>query len=216
MSRRIYVACLASYNNGVHHGQWFDLADYADADELRQAISLSVLRTSPFPNVEVVCPCCNGLGKVDGPAVRGAVGGTYSRETCGECHGLGKVPSSEEWAIHDYDDEDNLSRFGEYANLDDLYAHCELIDEHGDAWLAYVSHVGEHYATAEGFEQARMGECDSPEAWAEEHLEESGLLSQVPKELRYYIDFEAYARDQSMGGGVSFVEYGGTTYVFGE
>lgn len=213
MSRRIYVACLASYNNGVHHGQWFDLADFADADELRQAISLSVLRTSPFPNVEVDCPCCEEARRGMGVAEGRRFTGFYA---CRGCKGYGKVPSSEEWAIHDYDGEDNLSRFGEHPNLDDLYAHCELIDEHGDAWLAYVSHVGEHYATAEGFEQARMGECDSPEAWAEEHLEESGLLSQVPKELRPYIDFEAYARDRSMGGGVSFVEYGGTTYVFGE
>ena len=32
---RIYVACLASYNAGILHGEWIDATD---ADEIREAI----------------------------------------------------------------------------------------------------------------------------------------------------------------------------------
>ena len=46
---RIYVACLAAYNNGYLHGQWIDASLGEDAiwDGIRQ-----VLKTSPIPEAE--------------------------------------------------------------------------------------------------------------------------------------------------------------------
>ena len=46
---RIYVACLASYNNGILHGAWIDAAQ--SEDEIRDGIN-KVLATSPIPNAE--------------------------------------------------------------------------------------------------------------------------------------------------------------------
>ena len=46
---RIYVACLAAYNNGELHGAWID-ADQ-DADAIREEIAV-ILTTSPEPNAE--------------------------------------------------------------------------------------------------------------------------------------------------------------------
>ena len=53
---RMYAACLASYNNGVLHGEWFDLEEFDDATDLQEAIQRKVLMTSRFPNVTVDCP----------------------------------------------------------------------------------------------------------------------------------------------------------------
>lgn len=50
---KIFVVDLASHNNGVTHGAWFDLTDFVDADDLREAISEQLLLTSPFPNTTV-------------------------------------------------------------------------------------------------------------------------------------------------------------------
>lgn len=197
---RMYAACLASYNNGCLHGEWFDLEDYSNKEELLEAIAEKVLRASPYPNVTVTCPECEGH-----------CGGEWS--DCGVCGNTGEIPSAEEWAAHDWDGE-GLSGFGEYPDLDKVLEHVRLVSEHGEAWLAYVEHVGEHYATEEGFEDARMGECESPEDWAEEFLTETGALESIPENLRYYFDFKAYARDAEMGGDVSFVLFNGTTYVF--
>ena len=46
---RIYVACLAAYNNGHLHGRWIDLENGLDAvqDEIRE-----MLASSPFPDAE--------------------------------------------------------------------------------------------------------------------------------------------------------------------
>jgi len=46
---RIYVACLAAYNNGILHGAWID-ADQS-ADELHEAVQ-RMLAASPQPGAE--------------------------------------------------------------------------------------------------------------------------------------------------------------------
>ena len=44
------------------------------------------------------------------------------------------------------------------------------------------------------------GEFQSWEEMAEELLEETGQLSEIPESLRYYFDYEKYARDIRLGG----------------
>ncbi|VXC98207.1 Antirestriction protein [Oceanicaulis sp. 350] len=46
---RIYVACLAAYNNGRLHGHWIDAVQ--DADDIRSEIS-DMLAASPIPQAE--------------------------------------------------------------------------------------------------------------------------------------------------------------------
>lgn len=46
---RIYVACLAAYNNGILHGGWIDACQ--DADEIRWAIH-DILKFSPIECAE--------------------------------------------------------------------------------------------------------------------------------------------------------------------
>ena len=48
-SPRIYVACLAAYNNGFLHGAWID-ADH-DADQIRDEI-VTMLARSPIAHAE--------------------------------------------------------------------------------------------------------------------------------------------------------------------
>ncbi len=51
-SPELWIGCLAAYNAGHLHGKWFKLADYNDASELRKAVKLEVLNTSPAPDAE--------------------------------------------------------------------------------------------------------------------------------------------------------------------
>lgn len=46
---RIYVACLASYNNGVLYGRWIDAS--SDADDMMEEVS-AMLKASPIPGAE--------------------------------------------------------------------------------------------------------------------------------------------------------------------
>jgi antirestriction protein len=161
-----------------------------------------MLRHSKQPNVTVECPQCNGTfyeqnGSEEGP--------------CTVCNGTGEVPSAEEWSIHDYDDCPNM---GENPSLDDLLEQVRLIEDHGDAWVAYVESVGSQYATESGFEDARAGEADSELAWCEQFLDDMGTLDAMPENLRAYFSTESYLRDLKLGGDVSFESVNGTVYAF--
>ena len=46
---RIYIACLAAYNNGMLHGAWIEPS--ADIKELQEQID-AMLKRSPMPNAE--------------------------------------------------------------------------------------------------------------------------------------------------------------------
>jgi len=50
--------------------------------------------------------------------------------------------------------------------------------------------------------------------WAEQFLEDTGALKDVPESLRYYIDFEKWADDAQMNGDVFEVKTGGKVAVF--
>ncbi|MET3601110.1 antirestriction protein ArdA [Martelella mangrovi] len=49
LTPRIYVACLASYNNGILHGAWIDAS--ADVEEMQEEIA-AMLKRSPMPEAE--------------------------------------------------------------------------------------------------------------------------------------------------------------------
>lgn len=187
-SYRIYVACLAAYNAGRLHGAWFDLEDYSDADELHEAIAERVLRTSPCPNVmvEVECHGCDGTGKL--------FEGEFVIDSCSECGGKGTltVPSSEEYAVHDYDSE-VFKDFGEYPNYAALFELMEMTEKHGDAWAAFVNYFGSD-VTEENFQEANMGAYDSFEEFVEDYVCEcEGWKGDEP--FFSWIDWERAARD---------------------
>lgn len=182
---RMYAACLASYNNGCLHGEWFNLEDYSDNDELLEAIAEKVLRNSPFPNVTVECPEC------DGP-VASTPGCDAGDWQCPCCDGSGRVPSAEEWAAHDWDGE-GLSEFGEYPDLEEVLEHVRLVSEHGDAWIAFKSYFGAD-VTEQSFEDAHRGAYDSFEDFVEEWCREvHGWKGDEP--FYSWIDWERAGRD---------------------
>jgi len=130
-------------------------------------------------------------------------------------------PDAEEWAIHDYECPSAWrSHFSEFMGLDKVATFAALAD---------LMASGDHYAAGVAIALDRMngawdaadverwiddhyaGESDNgPADWVENWLEETGGLEGVPENLRNYFDFEAYARDCSMGD-IDFVDSEGDT-----
>lgn len=114
---------------------------------------------------------------------------------------IAKYPQyGDEWAIHDYE-LDGIS-ISENPDLDQLALNVEMLGKYGDAWTAYVNNIGEEYADEDGFNEAYIGQFDSLTAWAEDFLEQTGELNEIPERLRYYFDYEAYGRDAHLGGDI--------------
>lgn len=89
------------------------------------------------------------------------------------------------------------------CDLLDLTRYIEMrddIDRHDfdrDAVAAFVAWYGSWDADA--FENAYMGHYDSEQAYAEQYIEETGLLSGMPENLQCYFDIEHFATDLFMG-----------------
>ncbi|KIQ27503.1 antirestriction protein ArdA [Xanthomonas campestris] len=194
---RIYVACLASYNNGVLHGRWIDL-DGMDAEDVQAGIA-AMLRESPHPNITVECPACGGSGDAAPDRPAGVP------PLCAICNGTCKVPSAEEWAVHDSEDLPTGFRDTEWPDLSALLERLEEMDELHDsereAFEAFQA-VELTDATVTRFRDCYIGEFESWADLAEEHVESAGLLQEAPEELARYFDYERYGTDMRLGGAV--------------
>ncbi len=50
-------------------------------------------------------------------------------------------------------------------------------------------------------------------AYAEEYIEDTGLLNDMPENLRYYFDTEAFAKDMVLSGDITEVEINNVHYI---
>lgn len=150
---RIYVACLAAYNNGYLHGAWIDAAQEAWAiyDAVRD-----MLKASPIENAE-------------------------------------------EWAIHDYEGFGSI-RIEEYASFERVSELAAFITEHGDIGAALLDHYSGMLDEARAaLEDRYMGQHASLADYMQDVTEETAT---IPDSLRYYIDYQAMARDAELSGDV--------------
>ena len=126
---------------------------------------------------------------------------------------------AEEWAIHDYDDFGDI-RVDEYQSLAPIAKWAEGIKRYGEAFAAWVAHVGEQSGDLiEQFEDRYQGEWESIEAYAECLLDELGaqrVIDEAPKWLQPYLklDVEGFARDLEVGSDITWLACGGKAHVW--
>lgn len=148
---RIYVACLAAYNNGYLHGAWIDAAQepWAIYDAVRV-----MLAASP-------------------------------------------VESAEEWAIHDYEGFGGV-RIEEYTGFERVSEIASFLAEHGEIGAAVLDHYcGDLDEAREALADRHLGAYASLADYVQELTEET---TEIPQSLRYYVDYQAMARDAELNG----------------
>ena len=204
--RRIYVSCLASYNSGTLHGAWID-ADQ-DADVIRGEIA-DMLRESPFPNVTVDCPECDSGKCPAGTCLKGEP----CSHVCEECNGTGKVPSAEEYAIHDFEGFDGI-KLSEHESIDTIAELASAIAEHGEAFAAWYAHDSRDSVDVDAFQESYRGHFSKLEDYAYELVTDCYFTKETPQIFQQYFDFEAFGRDMELGGDIYTVDGDGGIYVF--
>ncbi len=142
---RIYVACLAAYNNGILHGQWIDATQGKD---YIWSVTKAMLKASP-------------------------------------------IKDAEEHAIHDYEGFEGAN-ISEYEGFETVAEIAAFIEEHG----VLGGKVLEYYSDLESAKTALSnyyaGEYKTVADFAEEI---TGETTEIPENLRFYIDYEHMARD---------------------
>jgi antirestriction protein len=112
---------------------------------------------------------------------------------------------AEEWAIHDYEgfESANLS---EYASFETVCELADFITEHGELGAKLMSHFGDDLAEARAAFEDYAGEYRSAADFAESLHEDTG--TEIPESLRYYIDWQALARDMALNGEIMVFQTG--------
>ncbi|MBL4800364.1 MAG: antirestriction protein ArdA [Emcibacter sp.] len=115
-------------------------------------------------------------------------------------------------------DGDNYQLFNalgiNQANLEQWFNRFEQLD--GDDFIKAV-YLAEYTGAdmsdiLDNLDDVSLFEGTATE-FAEEYINDCGLLSELPENLRYYFDVEAFARDMVLGGDITEVEIMNTHYI---
>lgn len=112
------------------------------------------------------------------------------------------ISDAEEWAIHDYEGFGSLS-LSEYEGIDRVAELAAFVAKHGELGAELVSHFGDIGQARQAFEESYHGSFESLADYVQSLTEET---SPIPEYLRFYIDWDAMARDAEMSGDVFTVQ----------
>lgn len=125
---------------------------------------------------------------------------------------------AEEWAVHD------SSGFGpykinEHPKLKTLVEIAEGVEEHGEAFLAWVANSNSNETDVSSFLDSFQGEWDSLADYAADYWEESGDELKAPKGVWWhplnYVDWKKMGRDLELSGDIWTEDApGGKIWVF--
>ena len=162
--------------------------------------------------IYVACLAAYNAGKLHGEWIDAAQDAPSLNQQVQRMLQQSPQPCAEDWAIHDYEGFGDI-RISEWHGLPEVSRLALLIKEHGEAFAAYAAYVGEVAATEEAFEEAFCGHWESEQAYAEDLFDEI-YIPDIPEQLRYYIDYEAFCRDLFLDGYFSVVSSTYGRYVF--
>lgn len=116
------------------------------------------------------------------------------------------IPNAEEHAFHDYEGF-GAANIEEYTSVERIARLAAFIESHGeDLGGGVLEHFGGDIENAEAAFENYAGEHKSVADFAQDLTEDSGV--EIPKELQYYIDWQAMGRDMEMSGDIFTVETG--------
>lgn len=112
------------------------------------------------------------------------------------------IVDAEEWAIHDYEGFGGLS-IAEYEGIKRVSELASFIAEHGELGAELLGHFDDTDEARKALEEGYHGSFASLADYVQELTE--GCTA-IPEHLRFYIDWDAMARDAEMSGDVFTVQ----------
>ena len=104
------------------------------------------------------------------------------------------IIDAEEWAIHDYEDFGGAN-IHEYSSIETVSPLAQFVAEHGDLGGDLLAHYGGDLDDAKkALEDHYHGKWDSEKEYATDLFDELYLYD-VPRNIRFYIDYETFTRD---------------------
>lgn len=138
-------------------------------------------------------------------------------ETVFECIEINE--EYEEYFITDYETDITGLKVGEYDSIEDLNELAETLEDLDEYEREIVeAMISEDYDLEKALEKKDdcviYHDCNDMSDVAEQYAEETGLLDNIPENLRYYFDFETYGRDMKIEGTFVFTNNGNCIQIF--
>lgn len=184
-NRRIFLGCMACYNNGRLIGEWLDLDDYT-LEEMEARAKEIVDKSPCLDGEEYDIQDYEGFGNLLG----------------------GFSPSLiKAYAIHDA--LDIAEDIAENEGIDpDLFLAFLDVEGYDDLIMDHPKQAIDRYR------DKYAGTFDTLENWAVEHLQDTGAMENIPEYFQNYFDYQSYARDAELNGDIYSIGLNGETHVF--
>jgi antirestriction protein len=184
---RMWIGCLASYNNGRLIGEWSDVS--TDSDENAAEIA-RVLKASPVPGAEEAF-----IADYEAPRALADLLGEYPG-----AEALAQAATIEEAVDERYQDSDDLDAV--LGVMLDGRRSCDLADLDVEDWLSEcIAGEGDNLA------DWAMNFLDETDFFGE-------IPKPFRETVERYFDFESYARDMESAGDVTTARANGRVLVF--
>lgn len=115
------------------------------------------------------------------------------------------IPQAEEHAIHDYEGFEGAS-LSEYSSFETVCDLADFIAEHGELGAKVYAYFGDDLGEARAAFEDYAGEYRSAADFAEQLHEDTG--TEITESLRYYIDWQALARDMALNSEIVVFQLG--------
>lgn len=158
------------------------------------------------PRIYAACLAAYNNGQLHGIWIDATQGAEHIYQSIHQMLQDSLQPNAEEWAIHDYEGFEGIG-LSEYEGAEHIVAKAEYVNEYGALGAKLLAHYGDDLDEASQLmQEGYFGEYTSAADFAEETYTNSA--SEIPEGLRYYIDWEAMARDMEINGEFFTVETG--------
>ena len=159
-------------------------------------MEVTTMTETTGPRIYVASLSDYNAGRLHGVWIDATQGADEIQEQVNAMLAKSPEPVAEEWAIHDYEGFQGV-KLSEYESFEQVAAWAENIEEHGEAFAAWVANDPGYNTEPEKFQDEYAGTFDTEEAYAEEFVSECGWagVCPVPDALLPYLDMEQIARD---------------------
>ena len=149
------------------------------------------------PRIYVACLAAYNSGYLHGAWIDADQDADEIRDEIAAMLARSPIKGAEEYAIHDYEGFEGVT-IREYASIESVARMGAFIADHGALGAVLLEQFSGDMDQAEStLEDCYHGQFASLADYMEELTTESVT---IPEALRYYVDWEAMARDAEMGG----------------
>lgn len=164
-----------------------------------------VAATGNGPRIYLACLASYNSGRLYGTWVEAGQGEQHIWAALRSMIAVSPEPGAEEWAIHAYEGFEG-AKLSESASFEHACALAEFIAEHGELGAKVCEYCGNDLNDARATFERYAGAYSSAATYAEDLHDDLG--TQIPEGLKYYIDWQALAKDMELNGDIIVVELG--------